>query len=82
MIAKCVGNTQEFTKAYNVMIGLRITMKKISQILSSELILSDESINAQIKDDFKEIIRITAELLNSRKLQFFNESKGVYNNCD
>jgi len=81
IIARCLKNMNDFTKAYNMLSSLRTKINNAIKVIKDydRLTYFEEShIGDQIKNELSKIIKFTSELFNSKKLQFFAESNGVY----
>lgn len=77
-----MSNVAEFTKAFNIMISLHGKMKKALDIIddgSDKIGLYEDSTTGIISEEFKQIVKVTSDLINSRRVQFFTESNMIYN---
>jgi len=78
-----MSNIAEFTKAFNLMIALHGKIRKALEIIddgSDKIGLYEDSIIGFISEEFKQITKVTSDLINSKKIQFFAESNIIHKN--
>lgn len=81
ILANCLKNINDFTKAYNILFSLRSKLDNAIKVIKDydKLTYFEEShIADAIGQELTKIIALTGELLDSKKLQFLAESNGVY----
>jgi len=77
VIAKCLYNVTEFTKAFNVMLGLHNQLENTLKILEDgDQIINSESrpIGATLSEHFTTINKLMGDLKTSKKTQFLKEA--------
>ena len=77
VLGKCISNSAEFTKAFNIMISLNDSMKNSLKIIE-ETEITDEHIGNKLKNEFESILLSMSNLVTSRRSQFLDEAMGIY----
>lgn len=82
VVAKCMNNMREFTKAFNVMLGLSERMKELLKIVKENTMgLGEESLCEHINEGFKQVAKLSENLIDSKKVQFLMEANAIYKPC-
>ncbi len=81
ILCKCICNVNEFTKAFNIMLGLHGKMGNVLGIIQDGdkwAGAEGRSLGGQLKDEFAQINKLMGDLASSKKSQFLSESNMYY----
>jgi len=81
IISRCIDNINSFCKSFGVMVGIHGKLTKANKLIQEgDKIVNDERVTSVDRLDTKlsNITKLTSELINSRKEQFFKEANLIY----
>jgi len=79
IIAKCICNMREYTKAFNVMLELNERTAELMKVLGENAMRTEEeSLCSHINEGFKQVIKLSEGLIDSKKVQFLMEANAIY----
>ncbi len=81
ILCKCICNVNEFTKAFNIMVGLQEKMGRAMEIIENDekcVGAETKSLSGQLEEEFSQINKLMGDLAASKKSQFLKESNTYY----